>query len=674
MAGAPRVWRVVGLLCLVVGYSLGQEVLPVDGPVPGDLARDFEVNLTDGRVFSFEQRAVTHRPLVVFVFNASDPFDGAMLGYANGSQEFFALNASLPVDFLFLGSDAESLVYLKNWRAQELQKLPSALALQWASKLMIAAAPVPDLLAHDPTHALLNTLASWTTLTRAIAWSSLDGNWTSTVRLDGRFQYCNVVEWTNHSPSSPTQAWPAAGLQLKLIENPCAPVPENLVSLVGLADLTGHAGCSADEAAQYIMGSNATGVVVMVDDAPSSFPLLGQGSFEDNGLWDGNDDHGFCSAIARHDSLLKQLRNSQAVNMTYVTAPRAGAFIGLDHQGRWAEMGAPINPTLMLLGWQAEFLDYQQRLAQNLSRPALEVPIFTPAIGEQASATVVIPVQASNASLIWLEARMSCQGSFDLDCDMWDHVHTVSVTCDGKPSTSGVGEQDVQASEIGRWVTPYRRRVGHWLTDVTTYGAQLRPGARCQFNLSATDNGSPWVFKLSLRYPLDNDPGLLHGVPVAMNRLFNTSELSTFDGTYNTRDALQIAAPAQLPAGQRRAYLTAIITGHGSMEFVPSNHTFLVNGHAFSVAFLEPLDQMACARRAAEGVEPNGHGAIWFGRDGWCNGMKVDSWLADVTTAIADSNTIEYQAFQYDTGRWVQPNSTDGYMRVTSNLVWVQAP
>lgn len=117
--------------------------------------------------------------------------------------------------------------------------------------------------------------------------------------------------------------------------------------------------CSPETAAQNaIVSANATGVLIMIKSG-GELPILGQGdliltsstftlvgTFEDTGLWDGNDQHGFCSAIPNDVKLLEALKESD-VSFSYQTISRPGAFVGLDHLGRWQEMGAPINPTMV---------------------------------------------------------------------------------------------------------------------------------------------------------------------------------------------------------------------------------------------------------------------------------------------------------------------------------------
>ena len=63
----------------------------------------------------------------------------------------------------------------------------------------------------------------------------------------------------------------------------------------------------------------------------------------------------------------------------------------------------------MLLGWHAQYLEYLQRLDFNLSKPALQLPVFHPAIGQQASVSVAMP-DLTGIHDLELESRLSCEG------------------------------------------------------------------------------------------------------------------------------------------------------------------------------------------------------------------------------------------------------------------------
>mmetsp|Transcript_88698 Transcript_88698/g.284760 ORF Transcript_88698/g.284760 Transcript_88698/m.284760 type:complete len:85 (+) Transcript_88698:243-497(+) len=48
---------------------------------------------------------------------------------------------------------------------------------------------------------------------------------------------------------------------------------------------------------------------------------------------------------------------------------------------------------------------------------------------------------------------------------------------------------------------------------------------------------------------------------------------------------------------------------------------------------MAPLDLFGCTE-PSQGVEPNGYGGWWMGRNGWCNGQNVKPWVVDVTSAV----------------------------------------
>merc|ERR1712113_1159318 len=122
-----------------------------------------------------------------------------------------------------------------------------------------------------------------------------------------------------------------------------------------------------------------------------------------------------------------------------------------------------------------------------------------------------------------------------------------------------------------------------------------------------------------------------------------------FDSSYNDARNLTV----RLPANATKVELVVMMTGHGydsegCCEFLPTRHIFTFNNHAFTLDFMEPLDLEACFR-PSEGVAPNGYGAWWYGRNGWCNGQDVKPRVLDVSSAFSlsrdeDSHDNEYVA------------------------------
>jgi len=139
-------------------------------------------------------------------------------------------------------------------------------------------------------------------------------------------------------------------------------------------------------------------------------------------------------------------------------------------------------------------------------------------------------------------------------------------------------------------------------------------------------------------------------------------------------------------------HLVVLLTGHGSdgtyscCEFLPTKHTFSVNGVPFEwkdtpgSGVLPPsLGDYGCAAQTPTGIEANGYGAWWLGRNGWCNGDYARPWVLDVTVAALGGATrasgthlvkLEYSASMWNTlaGKWTEPLSPDGYIILSSQL------
>ncbi|EGD75460.1 hypothetical protein PTSG_06533 [Salpingoeca rosetta] len=640
--------------------------------------------------------------------------------------------------------------------------MPADVQRYWQSHLFFAADPLS---ASASASGLRDVLVQWPYLQRQLTFTTTSASTTTTTttatsstttamgtaaathitvrRLDGHFQFCNVVAWTNHSPTDPRQPYPPVPANVTLVANACAvhTLPD-LRHHWAVVQPASNASCSLEAMARNVVNAaNATAVIIMANKG-QPLTQIGQNAFEqDNGIWNGNDNQGFCTMIDYNPQLLELLQHLQqqpehhqqdattTITGVQFTTRQASSspFVAIDSRGRLQEIGALINPSLSTIVYAAQGLDYQARLHRRVSEFHLAIPLLTDVVGTSARSSVRIPSSRalSAFSHVELDARMTCRGTFDLDCDKWDHVHTVAMICDNDDQPSALSEANVSPHEIGRWITPYRRRVGRWLTPGTRLLARLDEASTCNVSLQATDNGSPWVFSLTLRAfatpsqdaewmdahgNLNGDDATKAAAAAAAAAgartrtvataatttntsrsqsrsslspppppslrpfldvpLFNSTIISTFDEHYNNRSTITITAPRAFAT----ATIEALITGHGSMEFVPSRHSFIVNGIAFNVSFMDPLDKDGCAKHVWAGVEPNGHGAFEFGRDGWCNGWHVPPVVLDVTAAVnkQTATTIAYRAYQYDAHAeaWVEPHSPDGDMRLSSHIVF----
>jgi hypothetical protein len=241
-------------------------------------------------------------------------------------------------------------------------------------------------------------------------------------------------------------------------------------------------------------------------------------------------------------------------------------------------------------------------------------------------------------------------------------------------------------NELARYVTPFGRRVGHWLTDAT----QLMPllaDSQCEaFHFEVTDGGGVWMIDTSLRFTErelapPTDYTSLFAFHSYMRKSIN--ENKTLSGLV-------------APASARKAELQAIISTHGydsygCCEFLPTRHIFTVNGDAYTISFDEAGTEFGCADMAKYGSEPNEYGTWVYGRGGWCDGMDVKPWILDVSSSILGSTTdsqsrrlssesadgggefeVSYHTEFLFNGTWMSPVSetASGYVLLSSHLVY----
>jgi hypothetical protein len=203
---------------------------------------------------------------------------------------------------------------------------------------------------------------------------------------------------------------------------------------------------------------------------------------------------------------------------------------------------------------------------------------------------------------------------------------------------SGYGGCPCSCQEIGRWITPYHRE-GRWVSDVSPLSYFLAdPGPdRLIFSTSQT-----YTVDLSLRVGARD--GL--GPPDELHWLWSGG---AFDDDYNTGRAPSVI---DIPADARKVALVAVISGHGfganadnCAEFCNHTHHFTVNGTEHVKEHPEAHDDLGCVAQVAEGTTPNQFGTWFYGRGGWCPGLDVPPWIADVTADVVPGQpaTITYE-------------------------------
>jgi len=211
-----------------------------------------------------------------------------------------------------------------------------------------------------------------------------------------------------------------------------------------------------------------------------------------------------------------------------------------------------------------------------------------------------------------------------------------SSSSSSTPFSPLVGEPGGGPTELWRGITPFRRRQGKWLTDATPFFPLVNVGGTCEFHVQT--GGNSWVVSASLRFfaPLstaaaaismappsepsaaaaetaaaaakaaeetaaatgkgaetattaqlrggfESGEGDIAGegvnsgppslLPLSSVALAFPNSDDHFDGPdYNENRTLVVA----VPAGCTRVEVAALITGHGSCEFQPTSHHFMV--------------------------------------------------------------------------------------------------
>lgn len=219
-------------------------------------------------------------------------------------------------------------------------------------------------------------------------------------------------------------------------------------------------------------------------------------------------------------------------------------------------------------------------------------------------------------------------------------------------------------SEVARWITSYHRH-GRWLTDITPSLAFLQGGGPARLKFQTSYN---YEMKAELRLSnRGHDKRPISAIPLWGG--------GGFGENYNTNHE---PIEFEVPPDATGAEVIAFITGHGfnsdeenCAEFCPHTHHFSVNGGEEKIQSNEEADDwMGCIPQIDDGAVPNQYGTWYLGRGGWCPGLDVAPFRADVTADLDFSggpNVIAYRASLYG-----QPPANAGSIWMSSYLVFTK--
>ena len=640
-------WQLTLLLPTLA--SLPASVSPRQN-VPGDHISSHLIPLLDGTTIN---PSTTH-PLLIFALNSQDPFTSFMA--TSTSINDFLLQGPTINQSHFLFTAHHQLAEVTNMKAlfhQCLSKMSTTMQDIWSSRLHFTNGTASQTLGNE----LITTLTQWKTPLNKIINADKSINVT---RLDCKYTYC---------------PWPSQTAEFTLVaagkpKTQCGTLP-NITDSKSYLFLQQKAPCTPIGLAKAAVQAGAKGVIIATDQStPHPAPVGHDANSNDQGLnvpvsivsyTDG------VSIAAALSSLSSSSTSSKSLSLSFTTDAALGQFVAIDGTGKLAEIGWEKFDTMQMLGWQAQWFEYQMKRIALTKIPAFVVPVFDAVMtGTTQSITMPPSFLLSQFNTIELDFSLECPaGNMEEECSVWDRIVSVTAQCDN----------DIASFEVGRWINAFQRQ-GHWLTKTSILSSDLG-NKNCNFTFNVGLN-NPWRASLNIRYSnvLKDRSFDTSMVPIVY---LNPSESFT-SNAYNINKTFSFTTSKTTS----RIELVSLITGHSGCEFVSTSHTFVINqgktknnystsDPSYYDRYMNAGTNYGCANQIVNGATPNEHGTWYFGRNGWCNGQDVKPLIWDITSDIniGGSNELKYQALAYPINGG---NGTDagcaGNIRQSSYLIF----
>ena len=466
-------------------------------------------------------------------------------------------------------------------------------------------------------------------------------------RLDARYDWA-----LNHN-------WKPETLQLVFEGDPCN-CSSNKSNTVVLVDDT-ETDCTVAQKVLNLQSYGAAGILVMADYKKPVRELNCYGA-------DCNYQVNIPVSSIEHDFMVRFSARYFDVKVKLVSISSPNFFFTIDSFGKLAEFGWALYPSLEFLSWQMVWLDYKASLNKTINQlDHYVVPVFnkTTMAGHNGTGEFKVKLNdVENYDQLYLEASLGCEGERDEDCPPWDHVASLYVCCDN----------NLCGTELGRWITPFRRRNGRWLTDVSPLLPVLHPNSNqskesvCTFEMKSDAWwAKSWLPSLNLRFKKDVST---NEKPFYVEPLFTGG---VFDSKYNLKYKPHYFLP---PSNVKKVQVFSVISGHGSDnnqcgEFCVTQHIFTVNNkQRHNLTFSQAGTPLGCTEQVKNGAVPNEHGTWLYGRGGWCDGMPVKPWVFDITSEVSFGalNSVTYKGLFNN--KDPDPTSNPGLIKLTSFLVF----
>ena len=608
------------LLLLLFVRPCASETLPqgcpLSGPyAPGDVAPPLSIALVGGGEFSLPAPPLS-LPLVVMVVDADTDPEGVVLASDSlNVGEFLAEPPPTRGTFLFIsGSTPGGGAALSDLYATRLAFLPPSRAAAWRSRLAFSERSLEELRAAESP--LAAVLGGWQSPRVWVEAAGLPPQ--SIPRVDADFECFRLPPISGAFPLS--GPFPACAPAEVLAAAPAG-------SLLLLLNASGPGGsCDAVAAATtaFARAPSAAGAIVAVPEPAFLTPRC---------FASGNSFAPFFPTLVSPagGAALAARAAAGVASVTLDATCAGGTWLAVSADGRLATVGWRKYLQTAALRWalDAELWLEGERVAAGAGAPARVTLVPRGSTLNAFSSTVALDAAALVRSRggARLELSLLCPGVGDAGCGEWDRIVSAYARC--WPAGGNASAATPPLLEIARYITPFRRSSGRWLTPgdalvglaATAAAAVEGGGAVCEVATSSCCE--QWLGELTLllggsygdgsgggsgssgsgRSSGSSSSGVGGGgggggggsdgdscaggggargaaasatVPVAFA---NTQ--TRFDGTYNANRTFAFTPP---PAFSR-AVLTVIISGHGSddpppngfgCEFAPTSHAFTV--------------------------------------------------------------------------------------------------
>ncbi|XP_014788143.1 uncharacterized protein LOC106882100 [Octopus bimaculoides] len=612
--------------------------------IPNDKAPPFVLNSLEGTL-KYPSALFANSSLIFVVFDNQSSYVDCMW-HSNEALLPLVQSKLEDIHYVFLPSGNEDPLLKAKWLYKRLESLGTKSSSNWKSNhknFHFAIQSVSNL-----TNWIPDCLNEWACSDHGCGYDQVIINFkgnhlpVTLKRLDARYDWLpSPNKFINKT------------LELDIIWNGCKRIPH--LSLPDKVALVYNNGCSIFQQITNVQAAGYKGAVIMMRPGEP--------------LQDMNCDGEQCTKpltiFATAVPYSKSVLHNGPSTIKFQNTPSQNFYMAIDSLGKLTEAGWMLYPSANFLVWQAEWMKFQNKLERRLWNKDLLVPLFENATMQGKSgiiANVTLPPleKLRTYSTFELQVNLSCPGTRDEDCPAWDRTVGLHVCCNQSSPLCNM--------ELGRWITPFRRRIGIWVTDVSPL-LPLLTSRQCTFRMFTDPWASPWKPSVSLRF---SNPHMKNSsnssYPVEAMPLFQPG--AVFDHNYNNH-----FKPYYFEVDKKysKVMIYAVITGHGSDEngcgeFCVTSHHFNINGKVYNITFDNAGTPLGCANKAPIGVVPNEHGTWLYGRDGWCDGLQVDPWLIDITNDISKQNVINY--FGWYKGKTPNPQRNPGIISLYSYLIF----